>query len=259
VHLILQSVDELLRSTHGRALFLVGGMASQSDTYGLGCSQFMRVLAQRHRGRFWADPDMFFTDGDLVNLGADFCMMPSMFEPGGIVQQEFFVAGTPVIAFKTGGLKDTIVEFDREKRTGTGFHFESHTTGDFIYACHRAISVYSDQGLYAQLRLNARASVMDLAVVSLGWYREFYRLRRALPQVAPAAITNVSVAIVLPISSAPAGTTPASVVSVKGSFSGWTDVPMAFVSPDRFECSIQAQPGQYQVRRFSLTAAFSKA
>ena len=34
--------------------------------------------------------------------------MPSLFEPCGIVQDEFFAAGTPVIAFSTGGLKVSI-------------------------------------------------------------------------------------------------------------------------------------------------------
>jgi len=34
---------------------------------------------------FWADPDYFFTDGPLVNIGADFGLMPSLFEPCGIV------------------------------------------------------------------------------------------------------------------------------------------------------------------------------
>jgi len=34
---------------------------------------------------FWAAPDEFFTDGSLVNRGADFALMPSAFEPGGIV------------------------------------------------------------------------------------------------------------------------------------------------------------------------------
>ncbi len=48
----------------------------------------------------------------MVNLGADFGLMPSAFEPGGIVQQEFFIAGTPVVAFKTGGLKDTVFEYN---------------------------------------------------------------------------------------------------------------------------------------------------
>ena len=35
--------------------------------------------------------------------------MPSLFEPCGIVQDEFFVTGTPVIAFSTGGLKVVVL------------------------------------------------------------------------------------------------------------------------------------------------------
>ena len=31
-------------------------------------------LARRHPRNFWADPQLFFTDGPLVNLGADFCL-----------------------------------------------------------------------------------------------------------------------------------------------------------------------------------------
>ena len=42
----------------------------------------------------------------------------------GIVQHEFFVAATPVIAFKTGGLKDSVKEFNPIKREGNGFTFE---------------------------------------------------------------------------------------------------------------------------------------
>ena len=68
--------------------------------------------------------------------------MPSMFEPGGIVQQEFFVAGTPVIAFKTGGLKDTVVEFDKVSKRGNGFTFEAHTPGDFMFAMQVRVCVW---------------------------------------------------------------------------------------------------------------------
>lgn len=95
----------------------------------------LQDLARRHPGRFWADPTAFFTDGPLVNLGCDFGMMPSLFEPGGIVQQEFFVAGSGVIAFKTGGLRDTVHEFDATAGTGNGMTFEAHTHGDFVFAC----------------------------------------------------------------------------------------------------------------------------
>ena len=50
--------------------------------------------------------------------------MPSLFEPGGIVQHEFFIAGTPVVAFKTGGLKDTVIEYEWITNKGNGIVFE---------------------------------------------------------------------------------------------------------------------------------------
>lgn len=54
--------------------------------------------------------------------------MPSRFEPGGIVQHEFFVAQTPVIAMKTGGLSDTVHEFDPNSLKGNGLLLEEHTS-----------------------------------------------------------------------------------------------------------------------------------
>ena len=61
-------------------------------------------------------------------MGSDFGLVPSLFEPSGIVQQEYFVAGTPVVAFKTGGLKDTVFEF-------------MQTEGDSLPICYCAAHV----------------------------------------------------------------------------------------------------------------------
>lgn len=110
VHLILDAAEELIVSTNRNVLILVGGKANRVEEYAARCADKMFELRHRFPNNFWADPDAFFSDGPLVNLGADFALMPSMFEPGGVVQHEFFVAGTPVIAFATGGLKDTVVE-----------------------------------------------------------------------------------------------------------------------------------------------------
>ena len=249
VHLILQAVEELLRVTGGRAMFLVGGMASQSDTYGIGCSHVMRDLAARHPSRFWANPDLFFTDGDVVNLGADFCMMPSMFEPGGIVQQEFFVAGTPVIAFKTGGLKDTVHEWDAAKRSGNGITFEAHNVGDFSAAVHRALAVYSRPEDYATLRANARASVMDLAVVSLGWAREFFRLRRCLPPAPAPPPPEMVLFFSINVGEVP-GLSGDSVVELTGSWASWArKYPMALSADGkRFETTLALPPGTFQFK-----------
>jgi starch synthase len=104
---------------------------------------------------FWAAPDEFFTDGSLVNRGADFGLMPSAFEPGGIVQHEFFVGSTPVIAFKTGGLKDSVHEFNWETEQGSGFTFETHNSGDLRQAMERAMMTFRNKPKYHKLRENA--------------------------------------------------------------------------------------------------------
>ncbi len=180
VHLILNAVEHLLHEHQGRVQFIIGGMASESDTYGCACAAKMRQLAASHPGSFWADPTFFFTDGPLLNLGGDAGMMPSLFEPGGIVQQEHFVAGTPVLAFRTGGLKDTIEEFSPATLTGNGFLFEAHRPSDFIACTNRAIEIIRSPALYARLRANAKASVVGLHTVASAWSGEIHRMERCL-------------------------------------------------------------------------------
>jgi len=82
------------------------------EPYAAQCAHKMWNLKNKYPHCFWAAPEEFFTDGSLVNRGADFGLMPSAFEPGGIVQHEFFVGETPVVAFKTGGLKDSVIEYN---------------------------------------------------------------------------------------------------------------------------------------------------
>lgn len=134
-------------------------------------------LKAKYPNCFWADPNQFFTDGSLVNRGTDFGLMPSIFEPGGIVQHEFFVGGTPVVAFKTGGLKDSVFEYNWDSETGNGYTFESHKVEDFIYACERALGTFKNKAKYLKLRQNAFDSKMDGDRVSRAWLSEFYRLR----------------------------------------------------------------------------------
>ena len=70
--------------------------------------------------------------------------MPSLFEPGGIVQHESLIAGTPVIAFRTGGLQDSIFEFNTVNKKGNGFLFIFYNESDFEYAIDRSIDLYNN-------------------------------------------------------------------------------------------------------------------
>ena len=108
-------------------------MSSNADEYGRYCADKLYYLKKKYEFSFWAAPDEFFYDGTLINCGCDFGLMPSKFEPGGIVQHEFFVASTPVIAHKTGGLKDTVIDFDFKLLKGSGCAFDRYTVYPSIY------------------------------------------------------------------------------------------------------------------------------
>ncbi len=114
----------------------------------------------------------------MSTIGSDFGIMPSLFEPGGIVQHEFFVGSTPVIAFKTGGLKDTVIDFEPKIKKGNGFTFLDHKVSDFISAIDRALQTFKKQDLYQILRKNSFESIIDVADCARAWNKEFHRLFR---------------------------------------------------------------------------------
>jgi starch synthase len=71
---------------------------------------------------------------------ADFVLLPSRFEPCGLVQLYAQRYGALPIAHATGGLVDTIVDCDAQLETGTGFLFEKATATALVAATQRAIA-----------------------------------------------------------------------------------------------------------------------
>jgi starch synthase len=85
VHLILEVAEEVIPKYNYKVQFLVGGPGNMNDPYSAKCANMMWNLKHKYPNCFWAAPEEFFTDGSLVNRGTDFGLMPSLFEPGGIV------------------------------------------------------------------------------------------------------------------------------------------------------------------------------
>eukprot|EP01029_Cantina_marsupialis_P007838 TRINITY_DN189075_c0_g1_i3.p1 TRINITY_DN189075_c0_g1~~TRINITY_DN189075_c0_g1_i3.p1 ORF type:complete len:1530 (-),score=535.14 TRINITY_DN189075_c0_g1_i3:816-5405(-) len=180
VHLILDAAEELIQKSAGRIQLLIAGPASREEKYAADCADRMIYLHRTYPDCFWADPDLFFKDGAKCNRGADFTLMPSKFEPGGIVQHEFFVAGTPVVAHCTGGLKDSVIEFDSNTCKGGGFVFSPFNAHQYSLAVQRALAIFEDKEAYAVLRENAAEAVMDLSQVAWAWSKEFHRMCHVL-------------------------------------------------------------------------------
>ncbi|MFZ1527842.1 MAG: glycogen synthase [Ferruginibacter sp.] len=83
--------------------------------------------------------------------GADFLLMPSRVEPCGLNQLYAMRYGTVPLVRKTGGLKDTVIDFGDEG--GYGISFIHASVNDIVHAMKRALGLYyDDKEKLSQLR-----------------------------------------------------------------------------------------------------------
>jgi starch synthase len=86
-----------------------------------------------------------------VFAGADMLLLPSKFEPGGIVVIEGMRYGAVPVVRSTGGLADIVTDFDPEHNTGNGFTFHTYNKLSLFGAIIRAIQVYRNDTLWTSL------------------------------------------------------------------------------------------------------------
>lgn len=89
-----------------------------------------------------------------IQAGADMFLMPSRYEPCGINQMYSLKYGTVPIVRVTGGLDDTIDEFDLQTLEGTGFKFVEYSGRALLDALRKALQVYKDQDAWQALMRN---------------------------------------------------------------------------------------------------------
>jgi starch synthase len=77
-----------------------------------------------------------------IFAGADIILMPSYYEPGGIVAIEAMRYGAIPVARTTGGLADIVEDFNPTTKTGTGFVFKEFSKESFLVAVVRALEAY---------------------------------------------------------------------------------------------------------------------
>lgn len=90
----------------------------------------------------------------LVYAGADLFLMPSRYEPCGLGQMIALRYGAVPVVRKTGGLIDTVTDYDEATGQGTGFVFEEHSSTSLTACIRRALTVYRDGRAWAGLVRN---------------------------------------------------------------------------------------------------------
>ncbi len=92
-----------------------------------------------------------------IEAGADMFLMPSRYEPCGLNQIYSLRYGTVPVVRATGGLDDTIQNFDAKSRNGTGFKFEAYDGRALLDCIRAALKAYRDPKLWHTVQTNGMA------------------------------------------------------------------------------------------------------
>jgi len=90
----------------------------------------------------------------LIEAGADMFLMPSKYEPCGLNQLYSLKYGTVPIVRETGGLADTIQDYNPDTGEGTGFVFKNYDSDELLEVIKRALRVYPDKEIWTKLVKN---------------------------------------------------------------------------------------------------------
>ena len=93
----------------------------------------------------------------LIEAGADMFLMPSRYEPCGLNQLYSLRYGTVPVVFCTGGLADSVQQWNPRTRQGTGLLFEHHDVGGLRWAVETAMALYQDRRAWRKIMTNGMA------------------------------------------------------------------------------------------------------
>jgi starch synthase len=92
-----------------------------------------------------------------IEAGADMFLMPSYYEPCGLNQMYSMRYATVPVVRATGGLDDTVENFDALKGTGTGFKFYDYNAGALLEKIREALYFYGQPEAWRKMQLNGMA------------------------------------------------------------------------------------------------------
>jgi starch synthase len=185
-----KGVSELFGPSYGSAYRICSDIKLQMVILGAGeswCESEITALS-KNLPNFRAYVGYDETLSHLIEAGSDFFLMPSRYEPCGLNQMYSLLYGTLPIVRKTGGLADTVANYDEKTGEGTGFVLENLTPQ----------SIYDTVGWAAYAWYNRRDDILKMQLRGMasefGWdtsareYTDVYQ--RALDRFTTKGLKN---------------------------------------------------------------------
>ena len=145
--LVVRMMDEILQHEDIQLVVLGTGEKRYEDWF--------KGLAWRYPKK--VSVNIYFSNelAQRIYAGADIFLMPSNYEPCGIGQLIALRYGTIPVVRQTGGLKDTVQQYNKYTQEGNGFVFENYNAHEMMYALKRALSFYGNYEIWHKIQLNA--------------------------------------------------------------------------------------------------------
>jgi len=118
----------------------------------------------------------------LIEAGADIFLMPSRYEPCGLNQMYSLKYGTVPLVRKTGGLADTVMNFDEISMKGNGFVFEKYDAADMIVALKRAIGLYGQKRIWHRIIKQGMAQDFSWDSSAQQYEKLYFKLASRVPE-----------------------------------------------------------------------------
>jgi starch synthase len=145
--LLAQTIESILANMRVQFVILGAGDKGLESYYG--------SLPARYPGRVGSYIGYHEENSHWIEAGADFFLMPSLFEPCGLNQIYSLKYGTLPIVRATGGLDDTVQQYDERNGSGTGFKFWEPSASAIYYTVGWAVSTYFDRPAHMQKKIRA--------------------------------------------------------------------------------------------------------
>lgn len=152
--LLAPAIERLVQDMQVQFVILGAGDKSLEAFYG--------GLPARYPGRIGVYIGYSNPVAHLIEAGSDFFIMPSRYEPCGLNQIYSLKYGTLPIVRATGGLNDTVEQYDETTGEGTGFKFWEPSANAIYYAVGWAVSTYYDRPQHIQ-QLLRQAMAQDFS------------------------------------------------------------------------------------------------
>ncbi len=115
-----------------------------------------------------------------IEAGCDVFLMPSSYEPCGLNQMYSLLYGTVPIVRATGGLDDTVQNFDRVRMEGNGFKFYDYNAEQLLERIYEALIAYNEPELWRRIITNGMTEDFSWTVSAKKYLDVYHTVRQRL-------------------------------------------------------------------------------